>query len=30
VAFQGNSEVFAFWRTDGLPFNGAVAGTKYH
>ena len=30
VAFQGASEVFAFWREDGLPFSGSVAGTKYH
>lgn len=30
VAFQGNSNVYSFWRTDGLPFNGTVADTKYH
>ena len=30
VAFQSNSNVYEFWRTDGMPFNGMVAGTKYH
>lgn len=30
VAFQGNSNVYSFWREDGLPFNGDVAYTKYH
>ena len=30
VAFQGPSAICAFWREDGLPFDGAVAGTKYH
>lgn len=30
VAFQGNSNVCSFWRTDGLSFNGTVADTKYH
>jgi len=30
AAFQTDANVFAFWRTDGLPFNGAVADTKYH
>lgn len=30
VALQSLSAIFAFWRDDGLPFSGAVAGTKYH
>mmetsp|Transcript_13320 Transcript_13320/g.28769 ORF Transcript_13320/g.28769 Transcript_13320/m.28769 type:complete len:787 (+) Transcript_13320:1072-3432(+) len=30
MAFQGNSNVYSFWREDGLPFNGVVAYTKYH
>ena len=30
VSFWGNSNVYAFWRTDGLPFSGKVADTKYH
>ena len=30
MAFQGNSNVYAFWRDDGLPFNGVAAYTKYH
>ena len=30
VAFQSNSNIYSFWRTDGLPFNGTVAETKYH
>lgn len=30
VAFQGASNVYSFWRTDGLPFDGKVASTKYH
>ena len=30
VAFQGNSNVYSFWRDDGLPFSGSTAGTKYH
>jgi hypothetical protein len=27
-AMWGNSNVYALWRTDGLPFNGKVADTK--
>lgn len=30
VAFQSASNVYSFWRTDGLPFDGVVANTKYH
>ena len=30
AAFQSSSNVYSFWRTDGLPFNGTVAETKYH
>ncbi len=30
VAYQGPSSIFAFWREDGLPFSGMIAGTKYH
>ena len=30
VAFQGNSNVYSFWRLDGLPFGAMEAGTKYH
>jgi len=30
VAYQGNSEVFSFWREDGLPFDATVADIKYH
>jgi len=30
VAFQRDSKLYSFWRDDGLPFNGAVAYTKYH
>lgn len=30
VAFQTDSNIYSFWRTDGLPFNGTVADTKYH
>lgn len=30
VAFQSDSNIYSFWRTDGLPFNGTVAETKYH
>jgi sugar lactone lactonase YvrE len=30
VAFQGNSNVYAFWRTDGLTFNAVKADIKYH
>lgn len=30
MAFQGDSNVYSFWRDDGLPFNGLVAYTKYH
>lgn len=30
VAFQGNSNIYSFWREDGLPFGGLVAYTKYH
>jgi len=30
AAFQSDSNIYSFWRTDGLPFNGTVAETKYH
>eukprot|EP01083_Nonionella_stella_P230805 815571_1 len=30
VAYQDESHVYAFWRTDGLPFHGEVAEIKYH
>jgi hypothetical protein len=30
VSFQGNSNVFSFWREDGLPFSGVIADIKYH
>mmetsp|Transcript_25296 Transcript_25296/g.50648 ORF Transcript_25296/g.50648 Transcript_25296/m.50648 type:complete len:889 (+) Transcript_25296:36-2702(+) len=30
VAFQGNSNVYAFWRTDGLDFGAVKADIKYH
>ena len=30
VAFQGNSNIYAFWRTDGLAFNAVKADIKYH
>jgi len=30
VSFQEDSNVYSFWRTDGLAFNGTVADTKYH
>ena len=30
VAYQTDSEVYAFWREDGLPFDAAAADTKYH
>mmetsp|Transcript_17623 Transcript_17623/g.30372 ORF Transcript_17623/g.30372 Transcript_17623/m.30372 type:complete len:301 (+) Transcript_17623:273-1175(+) len=30
VAFQDDSNIVVFWRTDGLPFNGVVADTRYH
>ncbi len=30
VSFQGNSNVYAFWRTDGLAFNAVKADIKYH
>ena len=30
VSFQADSNIYSFWRTDGLPFHGAVAYTKYH
>eukprot|EP00985_Skeletonema_marinoi_P027619 scaffold22974_cov126-Skeletonema_marinoi.AAC.1 len=28
VAFQGNSNVYAFWRTDGLDFGAVKADIK--
>ena len=30
VAFQAHSHVYAFWGTDGFPFDGEVSNTKYH
>eukprot|EP01083_Nonionella_stella_P293344 997598_1 len=30
VAYQKHSHIYALWRTDGHPFNGVVADTKYH
>ena len=30
VAFQKNSNVYAFWRTDGLSFGATKADIKYH
>ena len=30
VAYQMDAHVYAFWRTDGLPFDAVVADTKYH
>jgi len=30
AAYQTDANIFVFWRTDGLPFNGIVADTKYH
>jgi sugar lactone lactonase YvrE len=30
VAFQSNSNVYAFWRTDGLSFGATKADIKYH
>lgn len=30
VSFQGNSNIYAFWRTDGLDFGAVKADIKYH
>ena len=30
VAFQGQSNIYAFWRTDGLDFGAVKADIKYH
>lgn len=30
VSFQLNSNIYAFWRLDELPFDGDVADIKYH
>lgn len=30
VAFQANSNIYAFWRTDGLGFDAVKADIKYH
>ena len=30
VAYQEESHVYAFWRTDDQPFDAAVAEIKYH
>jgi len=30
VAYQENSHIYAFWHTDGLPFDALVAEIKYH
>ena len=30
AAFQADSLIFDFWRTDGYPFGGRVADVKYH
>ena len=29
-SMQETSNIYDVWREDGLPFNGAVAATKYH
>ncbi|KAL7450438.1 hypothetical protein ACHAWC_002356 [Mediolabrus comicus] len=30
VSFQENSNIYAFWRTDGLSFDAVKADIKYH